>query len=108
MKTYRPRRAGKHWLENAPEYILDIFDHGQFADRYTILFGGSLFDPSLLETGRVYSLGLSERPDSPGGVSLWGSCPATWRPARHRITWDDLPENVKEHIKRRVHQCIVD
>ena len=26
-RPYKPRRAGKRWLEEAPEYILDVFDN---------------------------------------------------------------------------------
>lgn len=102
--TYRPRRAAKRWLEEAPEYILDCFDNkDKTADRYTILFGGSLLDPALLKWRRVYMLCLNDMPTHPCyGVSMWGEVEATYRPAHHRVRWLDLPENVREHIMWRV------
>ena len=102
--TYRPRRATKRWLEGAPEYILDVFDNkGKTADRYTILFGGSLLDPHLLKDRKVHMLSLNNLPDHPCyGISMWGEIEASYRPAHHRRRWLDMPENVLEHIMRRV------
>ncbi len=101
--TYRPRRASKQWLEGAPEYILDCFDNmGKSADRYTILFGGSLLDPHLLKFRKVHMLGLNDMPTHPCyGVSMWGEVEACWRPSHQRVRWLDLPENVREHIIMR-------
>lgn len=101
--TYRPRRAGKRWLEHAPEYVLDVFDNkGKTADRYTVLFGGTLLDPQLLKERKVHFLGMSEHPTHPQGVSMWGECPASWRPSRQRIRWADLPESIRKHVIERV------
>ena len=101
--TYQPRRATKRGLEGAPEYILDVFDNkGRTADRYTILFGGSLLDPHLLKDRKVHMLELNDLPTHPCyGVSMWGDVEASYRPAHHRVRWLDLPENVREHIMRR-------
>lgn len=73
---YKPRRANKRWLEEAPEYVLDVFDNkGKSADRYTVLFGGSLFDPRMLRERKVHYLGMSDDPTHPWfGVSMWGEC----------------------------------
>lgn len=100
---YQPRRATKRWLEGAPEYILDVFDNkGRTADRYTILFGGSLLDPHLLKDRKVHALFLNNLPEHPCyGVSMWGEIEASYRPAHRRVRWLDLPENVREHIMRR-------
>lgn len=102
---YRPRRATKRWLEGAPEYILDVFDNkGKTADRYTVLFGGSMLEPKLLEDRKVYFLGLSGAPSHPQGFSQWGEISASYRPARDRIRWLDLPEHIQRHVIARVTQ----
>ncbi|MFZ3014378.1 MAG: hypothetical protein WA045_11800 [Nitrospira sp.] len=98
---YRPRRAGKRWQEGAPEYVLDVFDHPKFADRYTVLFGGSMLDPQLTKDRKVYCLGLSDDPTSPNGFSMWGECPASWRPSHRRIRWLDLPQHIRDHVVAR-------
>lgn len=100
--SYKPRRASKRWLDQAPEYILDCFDNkGKTADRYTVLFGGTLFEPKLLKERKVMFLGLSEAPSHPMGVSMWGECDAAWRPSHQRVRWLDLPENVRNHVIAR-------
>jgi hypothetical protein len=97
---YRPRRASKRWQEGAPEYVLDCFDNkGKTTDRYTVLFGGSLWEPSM---GRnVQYLGMSDAPTHPQGFSMWGECSANWRPARERVRWLDLPEHIRKHVIAR-------
>lgn len=101
-RAYTPRRAAKRWLENAPEYILDVFDNGgATADRYTVLFGGSLLEPQLLARREVHFLSLSANPSSPAGISMWGEISANYRPSHHRIRWMDLPELVRKHITTR-------
>ena len=42
MKNYTPRRAGKQWRKDAPDYILDCFDDQGAGERYTVLFTGKL------------------------------------------------------------------
>lgn len=102
--TYRPRRASKRWLEGAPEYILDCFDNrGKSADRYLILFGGTLLDQDLLKYRRVHMLCLNDIPTHPCfGVSMWGEVEGSYRPSHQRVRWLDLPQNVREHIVQRV------
>ena len=100
-RPYKPRRASKKGLEGAPEYVLDCFDHKR-GDRYTILFGGSLFDERLLKDRKVMYLGLNDAPTHPWfGISMWGEIDASYRPSRYRIRWLDLPENVRNHIMKR-------
>ena len=101
-RPYKPRRASKRWLEGAPEYVLDCFDTG-WCDRYAILFGGRLFDDNLLKDRKILFLGLSDNPEHPAfGYSMWGECDAAWRPSKWRVRWLDLPENVRNHIVKRV------
>ena len=97
---YRPRRAGKRWMEDAPEYILDVF---RFPHTWIVLLGGTMLDPELLKMRKVHCLELNECPTSPNmGVSLWGECQAWFRPSWRRIKWLDLPEEVRRHIRARV------
>lgn len=100
MPAYRPRRASKRWQEQAPEYVLDCFDNkGKTADRYTVLFGGSLWEENM---GRkVPYLGMSDSPTSPQGVSMWGEVEASWRPSHQRVRWLDLPEHIRQHVIAR-------
>lgn len=102
MVAYRPRRATQRWQQDAPEFVLDVFDAGdkQF-DRYTVLFGGSLLEPELLKHRSVYYLGLSSNPTHPQGFSQWGECSASYRPAHQRIRWLDLPEPIRQHVIAR-------
>lgn len=101
-RPYRPRRASATWLEGAPEYILDVFDNkGRTADRYTVLFGGSLLDDILLKHRKVHGLAMSYCPTHPQGVSLWIESPTTWRPSHQRIKWSDLPDHIQRHIIAR-------
>lgn len=102
LKKYRPRRAIKRWTEGAPEYVLDCFDNkDRTFDRYTVLFGGSLFDDDLLKERKVFHLGMSDNPTSPQGFSMWGECDAAWRPSRDRVRWLDLPEHIRKHVIAR-------
>lgn len=101
-RPYKPRRAGKRWLEEAPEYILDVFDNkGKTVDRYTVLFGGSMLEDSLVESRKVYCLGMSSYPTLPWfGFSMWGECDAAWRPSHQRIRWVDLSEHIRDYVIR--------
>ena len=114
-RQYRPRRAGKHWLEGAPPEVLDVFDAGdKYADRYTVFFGGELLilPPPGEYAGpgnvRVPYLGMSENPCHPQGVGMWGELRAyevvdyRYKHGRERIRWADLPDAVKECVIRSI------
>jgi hypothetical protein len=110
---YKPRRANlKRWLQEAPPYILDVFDNkGKTADRYTVMFTG----PDLLirSNGTAYAntwvpyLGMSEAPSHPQGISMWGEMSAydmdsyRYRDGKQRIRWLDLPEHIRKHAVAR-------
>ena len=99
MKNYRPRRASKKWSKDAPEYVLACYDMDGVADRYTILFGGSLWNEDM---GRnVQYLALNDCPTHPAmGFSQWGEMPAHNRGCLgKKIKWNDLPDNVREGRK---------
>lgn len=98
-RVYRPRRAGKRWLEGAPEYILSVHYTPRYADCYTMCFGGTLWEPGL---GRdVMCLAMSHEPEHPQGVSMWGQMRAYNRNAMRKIRWLDLPEHIRKHVVRR-------
>lgn len=108
--TYTPRRASKtRWLEGAPEYILDVYDNkGETADRYTVLFTGSLLIRNVsargIEKVHVLRLDMSDAPSHRQGVSMWselvGREAANYRHAaqRQRIRWLDLPEAIRSYV----------
>jgi len=100
-QCYRPRRAAARWLEGAPEFVLDCFDHPKMADRYTVLFGGSLLDSDMLKNRRVHCLSMSNQPMHPQGVSYWAEAESSWRPSHYRVRWLDLPQHIREHVIAR-------
>ena len=112
MRTYKPRRAGKRWLKDAPEYILDVFDDPRPCDRYTVLFGGSLLNYTQdgAKTVWIDYLGMSGSPTHPQGFSQCGEltpCEAVayrYRNGRFRVKWLDLPEAIRKHVIARVVQ----
>jgi len=104
--NYRPRRSSQRWTKDAPEYILACYDNGGpdsrggTVDRYTVMFGGSLWEPAM---GRnVHYLSMSDAPTHPQGFSMWGEMPAANRDycGKH-IRWLDLPEHIRKHVVAR-------
>ena len=110
MTAYRPRRSGARWMQDAPEYVLACYDNGGpdnkrggTVDRYTVMFGGSLWNPEMGRT--VFHLDMSNSPSHPQGYSQWGEMPASSRTGfgKH-VRWLDLPEHIREHVVRRATQ----
>lgn len=104
---YQPKRSRKQWTQDAPEYVLACYDNGgKTADRYTVLFGGTHWEPSM---GRNVSyLGMSGAPTHPQGFSQWGEMPSNNRSAcgKH-VRWLDLPENIRKHVIARAEQATI-
>lgn len=98
MRTYKPRRASKKWIDGAPDYVLACYDYGgKTIDRYTVLFGGDFWGEHMGRT--VQYLGMSSNPTSPFGFSQWGECQCFDRSAFGRkVRWNDLPENIQQHV----------
>lgn len=97
--SYRPRRASKKWLEDAPDYVLACYDFGKDkgVDRYTVLFGGDLWEPSMGST--VQALCLSENPCTRFGVRIWNEYNARQRSNFGKpVKWLALPECVRECV----------
>lgn len=109
---YTPRRSGKRWREDAPNWVLDVFDNrGQSCDRYSVL----LCDEFMVTNGTfagtfIPYLTLSEAPGSPQGVSIWGELKTheaadyRYRSKHFRCRWLDLPENIRKHVTARVEE----
>lgn len=102
-RTYTPRRASKkRWLENAPEWVLDVFDDKNYPDRYTILLTGSMLIRN--EDGTyVQYIGSTEH-----GGTYWGELTAhearrfRYASGHQRIAWMALPESVRKTVIARV------
>ena len=105
--SYTPRRAGKRWLKDAPDYVLDCFDNrGKTTDRYTVIFGKQFMN-NLHGQCRLQLLDMSDAPTHPQGVSMWGEYTAyeiaayRYREGHHRVAWLDLPEHIRQHVIAR-------
>lgn len=100
---YTPRRATKRWLKNAPYHILDIFKNK--SGTYDVLYTGPLLYPlegRTFSNARVSGREMSDNPCHPQGTGIWFDI-SSWeaaalrsRSAKRRVTWDSLPEKVKE------------
>lgn len=109
FESFRPRRSAARWLESAPEYVVACYDNGgRSADRYTVLFGGSLWTPDYAEANErcrrdprlIQCLGMSDAPEHPQGVSLWGDA-LRGRHLGRKVRWLDLPEHIRCHVVAR-------
>ena len=106
MNSYTPRRMPRRFLDGAPDYVLDIIDHGPNGphDRYAVVFGKSEMCHAN-GTYYLHGLGLSE-----SGASYWfeltrADCAAyRARNRRRRIAWNDLPVCVREAVIDRVEE----
>lgn len=86
-----------------PKSIKSIWDNKEeTADRYVIVF----HEKHPRETSK-YNLGLilSNNPDSPQGISLWGEV-EEGRHLGEKIIWKSLPEHVQDHIIERIEEEI--
>ena len=105
-RTYTPRRASKtRWLQNAPDFVLDVFDHPTFADRFTIILTGK----GVLTTDGTYAgTYLPYLTSDNSGGTCFGEFKAhectqyRYAQKHRRISWDNLPEAVKKAVIRRV------
>ena len=101
MRAYKPKRTSLKWLKGAPDYVLCVYDNPKYADRYTVLFGGHLWDETM--GPKVMYLAVNDHPTHPSfGFSQWGEMFSFHRDnCGKKIKWSDLPGNVREHIKER-------
>lgn len=106
----KPRRASvARWLQDAPPFVLDCFDHPAAVDRYTVFLGGEHIAEWRGKWWVSY-LGMSDAPTLPHGFSQWGeitqSDAARYRyvNGRHRVRWLDLPEHIRDHVIARANE----
>jgi hypothetical protein len=115
VNHYTPRRANlTRWLQDAPDYVLDVFDDPRTCDRYTVMFTGRLLEyygeEHTFANTYVQLLDMSGSPSYPQGVSMWGELKAyeaaAYRYSNHhrRIRWNDLPEHIKAHVRARAEE----
>ncbi len=79
--------------------IIAVYDNPEFADRYTVVLdrkGWTLSAPNLNP-----SIGLSGNPDNPQGFSNFSECLLGDHLGR-KVEFEDLPENVREHVRKRL------
>lgn len=107
--TYTPRRAGKaRWLQDAPEWVLDVLDDKQSHDRYTVLLTGS----QLVSDGTYAGTHIQYVASSEHGGTYWGELSAhetaayRYRCSHQRIKWLDLPEAVRKAVTARVEEPV--
>lgn len=98
---YQPKRSTARWLEGAPKPVLACYDSGpnRFADRYTVLYGAPLWDPSY---GRnVPARAMSENPFHSQGIGLYIEVPAYDRSGYGRkIKFSDLPDECQRLVRQ--------
>jgi len=95
---YTAKKATKKWLEGAPDYVLCIYDHPDFADRYTIVFGGKMQEGDGTFAGAwLPALGTSESGHVSGSIEFKAWELGTYRTANYhrQIRWRDLPLGVR-------------
>ena len=97
MRKYSPRRASKRWLEGAPAFVLDCFDHPQYADRWTVLYCGP--DNEIRDDrGNVtHIFGMSHGYDCGGSIEFkrWDAVNYRYRNKHRRIRWLDIPADMR-------------
>ena len=98
------RRQSKRWLDSdCPKGVLAIYDHPQFADRYTVFYAEPIRTQG--ETWIQYRA-MSDNPFHPQGVGLYGEMKAHQLTAyryssRHKACkWSALPEKVKQCVEQ--------
>jgi hypothetical protein len=105
MRKYTPRRAGKHWLIGAPEYVLDCIRHKvPDGNGFDILFTGSLLGTIKGEPqdfSHVYVMGLDLQAEGDWcSFELDAYRAMQYRRAcsRRRVKWADLPAKVQAGV----------
>lgn len=105
--TYMPRTQSRKFRDgDCPEQVLAIYDNGgKSFDRYTVYYKplpGDVYEGKLWISCRY----MSEHPSSPQGFGISDQRPAHEVAAyRNRVyrdsaKWSELPEEVKEVVRR--------
>lgn len=96
MAQQKAKRATARWLVGAPEYVLACYCHPQFADCYTVVYGGPMQERT---HGRdwLHGLSTSENGGASGSFEFKLHEFSAYRRANHHrlIRWCDLPQAVR-------------
>lgn len=103
--SYTPRRCSSRWLDgDCPRGVLAILDNrGESFDRYTVFYADPIDGP---HGPWISYRAMSENPTHPQGFGIGGELPASQvADYRHRnkhryVRWTDLPEKVKDVVRR--------
>ena len=104
-RKYTPRRAGRRWLEGAPEYILDCFRQRKEDGGFDVLFTGSLLGTVASEPrdfAHVYVMGLDLAADGryySFELSAYQAVQFRRANSHRRMGWKDLPREVRKSIE---------
>lgn len=102
MGSYTPRRMPKRFLDGAPDGVLDIIDHPDSFDRYTVFYRYTFEHRG---TDYLYYRGMSTHPTHPQGfgimdeITRWNAADYRTRSRRHRIAWSELPPDVRSVVR---------
>ena len=111
--THFTPRQRKDKSVDRPPYVLGCLDHPSYNDRYTVYLGGEFLTATRNDEVRtrmntnVAYLAMNGAPTHPLGFSQFGE--SAWFELddymrEHRkfvISWDDLPEKVRKHVRDR-------
>lgn len=103
-KTYKPRRASEtRWLESAHDYILDCFDHPDYADRWTILYCGdaNTIKDSAGNVTHIFGMSHGEHCGGSFEMDRWQQAAYRYRNKHRRVRWLDIPEHMRERFAQR-------
>ena len=96
MKTIR--KANAKWREGAPDFIVDVFDHPKYHDRFTVVTNHRYEHGN---TTYVAVLGSSENM----GFSGWTDMPSDivarmrYKWGHNRIRYSELPEKIRHYLE---------
>lgn len=102
-RKYVPRRAGKRWLEGAPEHVLDCF-YFKSSDHFDIFFAGSLLGTIQGEPqdfAHVYIMGMEVNPDGAYcsfELNAYQAAQYRYAHGKRRVKWNDLPGAVRQSV----------
>lgn len=92
------RRANKKWRDNAPDFFVDAFDHGEkYADRYTVIVL-PIFEYDGKHYANVFGSGKDLSVSGWQEIDLFQIAQYRYKNSRKRIAWGDLPEKIQAVI----------
>ena len=104
MRKYVPRKAGKRWLEGAPDFVLDCFDEPkETAEPYTILLCGDwLVSDGTFANTHIAGFGIDDEGRSCSfELDAYHTAQFRFRHGRHRVKWESLPRVVRREVIAR-------